>query len=383
MYEGVLMQLRTKAVLYRGGTSKALIVHDRDLPTRDPALLDEWLLAAFGTPDRRQIDGIGGADMLTSKFAFVGPPSVPGADVDYTFAQVGVDVPFVDWTILCGNISSAIGPFAIEEGLVAATGELTEVRVHNTNTGKIFAAKVQTERGLPKTDGHAVVDGVPNAGAPIVLDFRNAAGAITGSLLPTGHRRDSRRVDGIGLVDYTVVDMTGLFVFVRADQFGLVASDDRESFARQAERLMVVDAFRGAVGQELGIDSPITPAVVLVGPTRPSEVQFDLHARCTGMGRVHSSFPITGSLATGAAASLAGSVVSDVAGGPMERCRIAHPSGVLSVEVLACGDDPEPTVHRAQVERTARRIFDGAISVDPARLSRPGAYRSSDNRNVD
>ncbi|MEV6657260.1 PrpF domain-containing protein [Nocardia fluminea] len=382
------MQLRTKATLYRGGTSKAMIVHTRNLPTQDRTLLQEWLLAAFGSPDPRQIDGIGGADMLTSKFAFVGPPSVPGADVDYTFAQVGVDAAYVDWTILCGNISSAIGPFAIEEGYVAATGASTMVRVHNTNTGKIYTARVETDGGLPRISGDAVVDGVPSSGSPIALDFKGAGGAITGKLLPTGRRRDSRYVPGLGPVEYSVIDMTGLFVFVHAEQFGLSASADPRLLESQADRLGVVDAFRAEIGKEFGIDSPITPAVLLIGKSadwdliggvgRRSASDADLHVRCTAIGKVHSSIPITGTMATGVAASLPGSVVSDVIEGAPDPYRIGHPSGVVSIQAVSSGPDPAPEIVKAEVIRTARRIFDGAISVDPARLSKPEEFSASD-----
>lgn len=378
------MQLRTRAALYRGGTSKALIVNERDLPTRDRALLTEWLLAAFGSPDPRQIDGIGGADLLTSKFAVVGPPTVDGADVDYTFAQIAPGEGFVDWTILCGNISAAIGPFAIEEGYVDAVDAVTEVRVHNTNTGKIYVARVETHNGMPRTDGDTVVSGVPTPGSPIGLDFKEAGGAITGRLLPTGQRRDSRRIAGIGSVEFSVVDMTGMFVYVLAERFGLSSSDGKGALEAQPDKLAVVDRFRSAIGRELGVESPITPAVFLVGASQdwllPDAATYrrasdaDFLIRATAMGRVHSSIPITGAMATGVAASLDGSVVSDFAQSAKNAYRIGHPSGVISVQARSEGKDPEPLVLQAEVIRTARRIFDGAIWVDPARLSRPGAF---------
>src|ERR1700712_325825 len=182
-------QHAVRIVIMRGGSSKALFVAKRDLPT-DPAARDRFILALFGSPDKRQIDGLGGADYLTSKCAIVGPPTVPGADVDYTIAQVSVEHPVVSFDTNCGNISSAVGPYAISEGIVAAQAPSTLVRVHNTNTGKILRIKVPVKDGAPVSEGTFAIDGVPGTGAEIQLDFSLTGGAFTGRLLPTGNVRD-------------------------------------------------------------------------------------------------------------------------------------------------------------------------------------------------
>ncbi|HEY9662895.1 MAG TPA: PrpF domain-containing protein, partial [Allocoleopsis sp.] len=191
-------QLGIPATLMRGGTSKALFVQAKDLPTTELEQLDKWIRAVFGSPDRRQIDGVGGGDLLTSKLAIIAPSTRPDADIDYTFAQVGVDVPTIVRNLNCGNISAAVAPFVIDAGLVLATDPLTKVRIHNTNTGTIIYSEVPTRNGKACTQGELSISGVPGTGAEIRLDFRNTVGSGTGVLLPTGNVRDTLNVDGIG-----------------------------------------------------------------------------------------------------------------------------------------------------------------------------------------
>lgn len=181
--------LRVRCAILRGGTSKGIFLHENDLP-RDRVLRDRMILAIFGSPDVRQIDGLGGADPLTSKLAIIGPSSRPDADVDYTFGQVSIKEPLIDYSGNCGNISAAVGPFAIDEGLVRAQEPVTYVRIHNTNTGKIIVAEVPVQNGKAKVTGDYQIDGVPGTGAKIMLDFAGTAGAATGRLLPTGRPID-------------------------------------------------------------------------------------------------------------------------------------------------------------------------------------------------
>jgi 2-methylaconitate cis-trans-isomerase PrpF len=176
--------------IVRGGTSKGVFIMKNELPS-DPAMRDKVLLAVFGSPDIRQIDGLGGADVLTSKLAIIGPPSRPDADVDYTFGQVSFEAPMVDYNGNCGNISSAVGPFAIDEGLVAATEPVTTVRIHLTNSGHILTALVPVENGKAAVRGDCAIDGVPGSGAKITLDWSQVTGTVSGGkLLPTGNARD-------------------------------------------------------------------------------------------------------------------------------------------------------------------------------------------------
>ncbi|MCI0582491.1 MAG: PrpF family protein, partial [Chloroflexi bacterium] len=208
------MQRRVRAVFVRGGTSRALVFHRRDLPA-DRAAWDGIFLAALGSPDPggRQLDGLGGGISSLSKVAVVAPPSRPDADVDYTFGQVEVTRAAVDYRGNCGNISSAIGPFAIAEGLVPAREPATVVRIHNTNTRKLIHARIPVEAGQAAVRGDFVLDGVPGSGARIALDFLDPGGAVTGRLLPTGHAQETLEVAGLGTIAASLVDATNPIVF--------------------------------------------------------------------------------------------------------------------------------------------------------------------------
>ncbi|MDM0072670.1 PrpF domain-containing protein [Variovorax sp. J31P207] len=386
-----MTQSGTRGVIYRGGTSKALLVRTSDLPSQHRDELGQWLLAAYGSPDPRQIDGIGGADPLTSKFGFVGPSTHPDADVDYTFAQVGINDSRVDWSIMCGNILSAIGPYAIDEGLVPAVEPFTVVRIHNTNTGKVVTARVEVSGGRPRTAGNVHIDGVPGGGSPIFLDFRHAAGAKTGKLLPTGNRRDVAQLPGVGPVEYSVVDIAGMQVFVKASAFGLTGAEDPVAYGKLAEAGRQIEFLRCKVAVDLGFatsiesakkESPITPFGIIVGPPREwllygtrelrSADSCDLVARCVIDGGMHKAFPGTGAIPTAIAAALEGTVVHDVTRVAAHRTgtyAIGHPSGTLTVDVALGDSDAGVEVRQASLVRTARRLFEGTVFVEPSRLS--------------
>ncbi|MGI5144712.1 PrpF domain-containing protein [Streptomyces sp. CA-106110] len=385
-----MTQLGTRGVIYRGGTSKALLVRSEDLPTRDTNALERWILAVLGSPDARQIDGVGGADILTSKFGHVGPPSRSDADVDYTFAQVGIDQPHVDWSIMCGNILSAIGPYAIDEGLVAAKEPVTVVRIHNVNTGKIVSARVEVHDGRPQTTGSTHIDGVPGTGSPILLDFKAAVGAKTGTLLPTGNRRDAAEVPGFGLVEYSVIDIAGMQVCVSAKDFGLKGTEGPLQIQDMPKVCAALDFLRRKVAVDTGFatsletahqESPATPFTLLVAPPadwqlygtqeiRPAD-SCDLVARCVIGNVVHKAFPGTGSIPLAVAAALQGTVVHDITRASAHHSgtyRVGHPSGTVTVKVQLAETTAGIDVVRASLIRTARRIFEGTVFAEPSRL---------------
>ena len=216
--------IRISCAIMRGGTSKGVFVKEADMPA-DRETRDKAILALFGTPDVRQIDGLGGADVLTSKFAMIGPPSRDDADVDYTFVQVGIANATLDYNGNCGNISAAVGPYAIQEGLVRAVEPVTVVRIHNTNTGKVLTAHVPIVNGHPAIEGDDVVTGVPRTGAGIFLDYSETAGAVTGALLPTGQPFDELEVAGVGTVPVTLSDVANPVVYLLADDVGMVGTE--------------------------------------------------------------------------------------------------------------------------------------------------------------
>jgi hypothetical protein len=338
----------------------------------------------YGSPDVRQIDGMGGADPLTSKLAIIGPPTREDADVDYTFGQVSIEESLVDYKGNCGNISSAVGPFAIDEGLVDPIEPKTTVRIHQTNTGCTLLADVPVINGKAAIEGNYHIDGVPGAGARIDLDFSGTAGAVTGRILPTGNPVDRLDVEGVGPVDVSVVDAGNPCVFVRAHDLGIEGTETPAEIDANQGLNDHIERIRGTVAAEIGLvenrrdaarESPYIPFFVLVSP--PADyVDFttgrtveahdvDFVARLLFMLRMHKAYPVTGTVCTGAAAKMRGTVVHEAArpeSHSRSLTRIGHPAGVIHVEAVVRSDDGVDLL-RASVGRTARRIMEGYLFV--------------------
>lgn len=376
-------QRRIRCVLMRGGTSRGLYVMRNVLP-KDPVLRDRVILAMYGSPDIRQIDGIGGADALTSKLAIVGPPTREDADVDYTFGQVSITAHLVDYAGNCGNISSGVGPFAIDEGLVDAVEPLTVVRIHQTNTRSIIVAEVPVSDGQAAVEGEYRIDGVPGSGAKIGLDFSDTAGAVTGRVLPTGRLRDLLEVEGVGQVEVSIVDAGNPVVFVRASRLGLRGVESPREIDGDAKLLESIERIRGHAAQVMGMVadwrqaadlSPYVPFIALVEPAQDylsfgsgekvAAGQVDFVSWLLFMLKMHKAYPVTGTVCTGTAARIPGTVVHEVANLSPESqvVRIGHPSGVIDVETEVEFMDSGPVLRRALIGRTARRIMEGYIFV--------------------
>lgn len=244
-------QIATPMVFYRGGTSKAVIIDRRHLPIQDEDEFAAWILAAYGSPDARQIDGMGGADPLTSKFAVVGPPTRPDADIDYTFYQVAIKAPLASRDANCGNISSAMGPYAIESGFVKATGDETTVRVHATNFNEVIYIKVQTKDGLPRVIGDQQISGVPGTGSRLTLDLRRLVGTHGKGLLPTGNVSDTIDLDGKS-IEYSTVDLANYIVFAKAEAFGLKGTENPDAMTGNSDLMDRFERFRLSVGIKHG-----------------------------------------------------------------------------------------------------------------------------------
>lgn len=379
------MQRRIPAVFVRGGTSRALVFHRRDLPT-DRGAWDPFFLAALGSPDPsgRQLDGLGGGISSLSKVAVIGPPTRADADVDYTFGQVEVTRAAVDYRGNCGNISSAIGPFAIDEGLVPAREPVTVVRVHNTNTGKLIHSHVAVEAGHASVRGDFVLDGVPGTGARIALDFLDPGGAVTGRLLPTGHPQDVLDVPGVGTVTASLVDATNPMVFVRAKDLGLDGTERPDDLDGRAGLSARLEAIRAVAAVRMGLASSVedasrsstaVPKIALLAapaayrtlagaPVEPHAV--DLVARMVSMGKTHRAFALTGAMCLAVAARIAGTLAQEAASiaGARGDVRIGHPSGVLPVAAaVQPGTDGTPVAQTVTVYRTARRLMEGFVLV--------------------
>jgi 2-methylaconitate isomerase len=379
-----MTQRRIRAVYMRGGTSRCLVFHEEDLP-RAQAARDRILLTALGSPDPngRQLDGMGGGISSLSKACIIGPSTHPDAQVNYTFAQVDVRTPVVDYRGNCGNCSSAVGPFAIDEKLVEYTGSMTRVRIHNTNTKKIIVAHVPVKDGEASVDGDFELPGVPGRGARIALDFLDPGGAVTTRLLPTGRARDT--VSG---VEASLVDATNPTVFVRARDLGLTGTETPQVIDADRDLSARLETIRLAAADMMGIPgSAAQPKIALVAPPAafsaldghrygPDEV--DLLARVISMGNCHRAFALTAAMCLAVAAWIPGSIVSVVAGAasparsegglPQERSgsvdlRLGHPSGVLPIAATVGTRDGQPWAERVTVYRTARRLMEGYVRV--------------------
>jgi 4-oxalomesaconate tautomerase len=341
-----------RATLLRGGTSRGLYFESGDLPT-DPTARDDLLLRLMGTPDPRQIDGLGGATSLTSKVAVVGPSDHPDADVDYLFLQLGVDEPTVSDRQNCGNILAGVGPFAVVRGLVPADPAETSVRIRMVNYYSIAVATFPTPDGRVEYRGDVAIAGVPGPGAPIVLAFTDTEGSATGGLLPTGHVRDA--IDGI---EVTCVDNGMPVVVAMAAAFGLTGDESHAELAADEALLERVDAFRRKAGQLMGLGdvsgSSVPKTALIAGPRDGGRVgtrSFIPVQPHTAIGVLAAVSVVTGMLLPGAVGhELTADWPAD-----SSRVDVEHPTGHLLVDVLVDGEK----VLRSGVVRTARKLFDG------------------------
>ncbi|HKA41670.1 MAG TPA: PrpF domain-containing protein [Burkholderiales bacterium] len=391
-----MKQLRIPAVFMRGGTSNAVVFNARDLPA-DRAQWDEIFLAAIGSPDPygRQLDGMGGGVSSLSKVCIIGPSTRPDADIDYTFAQVQVKEAKVDYGANCGNMSSAMGPFAIDEGLVKASGKEALVRVHNTNTRKIIWARFPLDDGVSAVDGELAIPGVAGTGAPVKLEFREPGGATTGKLLPTGNVADMLEVPGHGKVRVSMVDAANACVFVRAADLGATGTELPEDIDANPELLVKLEAIRVAASVAMGVtktpeDAARRKSVPFVGfVSGPQDAKtltgealnaagVDLTGRMMSNGQPHRALPLTCTLCMAVAARLEGSVVHEATrptGNPESEIRIAMPSGVLTVAATVRKLEGQWHAEQGAFYRTQRRMFEGSVLVRASRVPKLNAAR--------
>ena len=363
----------------RGGTSKGLFFRDSDLP-EEPAARTQFFLAALGSPDPygRQLDGLGGGISSLSKVMVVAASDAPDIDVQYTFGQVAVDRAVVDYSGNCGNLSSAVGPFAVDEGLVRVSGDRAVLRMLNTNTSKIVRSEFGLVGDQAEVDGDLAIPGVAGRGAPVRLDFLDPGDAVTGSLLPTGTVRETLKVKDWGAYEVSIIDATTPVVTVRARDVGLKATEPPNLLQADAQLLHKLEAIRVAAGAAIGLgseekvrrDFPATPKVLLVAePTDGSSLDgselfapdMDLMVRAISMGLPHRAVPLTTALCLAVAARIEGTLAHEVARNRIsEDLRIGHPSGISSVSAKV----DRQTQWRAQsvsVVRTARRLMAGEV----------------------
>jgi 2-methylaconitate cis-trans-isomerase PrpF len=371
------------AIFMRGGSSKGVFFHARDLPL-DRAKQEAIFLSVLGSPDPygRQLDGMGGGISSLSKAVIIGPPTHPDADVDYLFAQVAVDKPVVDWSSNCGNLSSAVGPFAVDEGLVRVADGEALVRIHQVNTKRIIHARFPVRGGKAVTAGDFTMAGVSGSGARIRLDFLAPGGGATGRLLPTGNAQDTLHHDGRAYA-VSLIDAANACVFLDARDLGMTGTESPNAIEADPARMALFDALRRKAGVMMGLAATpekvglALPKIAVVAPPAAYHAldgaafapdTHDIAVRMISMGRAHRAVPLTGAMCLGVASRITGSVPHQLAGPPAraDETRVANPSGILSVgaEVreAAAGWHAESAV----VYRTARRLMQGAVAVPAA-----------------
>jgi len=377
-----VQQSRLRAVFMRGGTSKAVMFHRGDLPP-DQAAWAPIFRAVMGSPDpyARQLDGMGGGVSSVSKVCIVGPSSHPDADVDYTFAQVAVKDSRVDFSAICGNMASAIGPFANDEGLVPCPpdGPAT-VRIHNTNTRKIIHAQFPVQGGAAAVDGEMGLDGVTGTGSPIRLDFLHPGGPSTGRLLPTGHACDTLDVPGVGVVTASLIDAANPCVFVEARALGATGIELPGEIEGNPELLRKLEAVRRAASVAMGLapdaetagSKASLPLVALVAAPADAPLlsgvtlaanQSDILVRMMSTGQPHRAVPLTGALCLAVACRIPGSLPAQrvATAGADQDIRIGHPSGVIVVAASVEQHGDTVQARHASAYRTARRLFAGEV----------------------
>ncbi len=379
--------LEIKCSIVRGGTSKGIFIMENELP-KNKELRDKIILSIFGSPDLRQIDGLGGADTLTSKLAIIGPSTREDADVDYTFGQVSFVDSFVDYGGNCGNISSGVGAFAINNGLVKIQEPITKVKVHLTNTNKILILEVPVCNGKAKIEGDFKIDGVPGTGSKIAIDWSDVVGGITGKLLPTGNPRDIIKIEN-ETFEVSVVDAGNIVIFIKAENLGLIGTESALEIDNNSELMAKIERIRGEICYKLGLVSswkeaatktPYQPFFAIISKSQDyrcfngievSKNDIDIVSRLVFMLKMHKTYPITGTVATGAIARIKDSLVYNLLserGKSTETLYIGHPGGIIPVETSFELINNNYKAKKLNVYRTARIIMEGTVFIPKSKI---------------
>lgn len=375
-----MIQRKFPAVFMRGGTSKAIMFHARDLPAAR-ADWDAIFLSAMGSPDPhgRQLDGMGGGISSLSKVCVIAPSQREDADIDYTFAQVQVKEARVDYGANCGNMSSAVGPFAVDEAIIPVSDGEPRVRIFNTNTRKLIHSTFGVQGGRVAVEGALAIPGVAGTGAPIRLDFVEPGGATTGRLLPSGSPSDVLEIPGLGRIEVSMVDAANACAFVAAGALGLTGTEMPDELERNAAALAALAAIRLHASVAMGIArsleearartavpfigfvSPAQGASTLAGENLPASAA-DITLRMISNGQPHRALPLTASLCAAVAARIEGTTLWRAARrDAADTLRLAMPSGILTVGAEVRHDEAGWHAVRGSFYRTARRLFEGYV----------------------
>lgn len=374
--------MKIPCVYMRGGTSKGAMFQKKDLP-EDRKRWDDIFLKVMGGPDPKQIDGLGGTVSSNNKILIVGPSSQPGIDVEYLVAQVVVGEPVVDYSANCGNMTSAVGPFAISQGMVQAEEPITKVRMLNLNTNKIIEEFVPVKDGVVEENGDCVIAGIDGTGAELKINFLNPAGAKTGKLFPTGKAIDEIAVEGLGVISISAIDISNVFVFVHSTDVGIKGDELPAKLNSDKKFLDTIEFIRGSVAQKLGLvdrwqDASVKTAgspklVILAPPMDYTDISgrivkkedMDICVRVISVGVVHKASPLTGATAIGGAAFMKDCIMEKYLKGRelTNGLRIAHPSGVMKVYVDYENVGGEIHFKGIAGQRTSRKIMEGYVYI--------------------
>ena len=381
--------IKLRCVIMRGGTSKAVFFHENELPS-DPKLRDKLVLDVFGSPDIREIDGLGGADALTSKLAIISRYNGREADVAYNFGQVMFDEPLVSYGMNCGNISAAVGPFAVDEGLVKAVEPITAVRVFNTNSQKVLIIRTPVKDGKAVVVGDYHIDGVPGTAAKIGVDMTHCGGTRGKGVLFTGNPKDTEEVPDVGRIEWSLVDMANPTVFVKAQAIGLKGTEAAQDILNNKAIGRKMEAIRSHAGVVYGVakdelsvevEWPVTPISALVMPPcdyttiqgeKIKTADMSLRAIVWAAHQYHRAYSGTLCAATGVGALIPGTVVSEVLADEAKKTgeiKIGHPSGIMECDAEVEMKDGQAIPQKAIYHRTARRIMEGYVYLKPWTMS--------------
>jgi len=377
-----MTQHRIPAVYMRGGSSRGLFFKDSDLP-KNKKTRKQILLGAFGSPDPhlRQLDGLGAGISSLSKAVIISPPTISSADIDCFFCQISVDQAVVDVSSICGNLASAVGPFAIDQGLIQSRKKSTKLKIHIVNTGQLYQTTFETEDGLFQESGRFQIPGVSGSGSKITLDFFNPCGATTGELLPTNQVLNIVKPSSKGPIEVSLIDATTGMVFVNAEDFGYTANESYSTLEHDRELMDDLEEIRRASGVLMGISTSETqvplgnPRIALIGPSKTFKTlanktikanAADIAARVVSMGQLHRAIPLSSAMCLAAACCIDGSIPNRYLKYnkfSKSSLRLSNPSGVINIKADVCHKNSSWMVNQLTAYRTARTLMEGVVCV--------------------
>ena len=371
-----------KATYYRGGTSKGVFFQKKDLPTQDQKELSEIFLKVIGSPDlnKRQLNGMGGGLSSVSKCVIISPSERSDADVDYNFIQLAIDKPVAEWDNNCGNLSGAVGPYAIQEGIVKPTEGQNMIRIYQMNTDKIIHSTFEVKNGKPVINGDYSIAGVEGSGAKVRLDYIEPGGSGTGKLLPTGNVIDELDIEGFGKINVSIIDAATPLIYLLAEDLGLTGTETPEELDNQTDKLSLIEKIRQKSAHIIGLsksigDAPLgNPRIGIV--TSPKDYSSldnkkinsndqDITTRMFSMGKTHKAIMGTAGVNIGVAAAIEGTIPNKIKrkdSNPLEL-RVGHPSGLTTSGAIIENKDGKPHAKSAIFFRTFRPLMRGEVLV--------------------